>query len=205
MRPTIFGRNIASLSVRSEGQRTAEQRLCRLCGPRRGRCRNVAAGSPRVPIASANQSFCLYFYADALRQNVLVARTYSWSFLIYPDAPVRAERGFMESGGRKTEAAGPSGGMLRTALNPAISGSCEAPVIIEAMLNPDGRSEVESPMSDRRGPRRRTAAPPIYHIRRMKLETANPRNARATLRDVIREFMPNWFSVTMGTGALALA
>jgi C4-dicarboxylate transporter/malic acid transport protein len=153
----------------------------------------------------ANQSFCLYFYADALRQNVLVARTYSWSFLIYPDAAVRAQRGFMESGGRKTEAARPSGGMLRTGLNPAVAGSCEGPVIIEAALNPDGRSEVESPMSDRTGPRRRTAAPPICHIRRMKLETANPTNARGTLRDVIREFTPNWFSVTMGTGALALA
>src|SRR5580700_4946832 len=110
----------------------------------------------------ANQSFCLYFYAGALRQNVLVARTYTWSFLIYPDAPVCAQWGFMESRSRKTEAARPSGGLLRTALNP-VGGICEAPIIIGAMLNPDGRSEVESPMSDGRGPRRRTAAPPIYH------------------------------------------
>ena len=106
----------------------------------------------------------------------------------------------MEAGGRKTGAADPSGGRPRAALSPAIAGRCEVP-----MLNPDARSEVERPMSDERGPRRRTAAPPIYHIRRMKLEAPNRRYRRATLRDVIREFTPNWFSVTMGTGAFALA
>jgi C4-dicarboxylate transporter/malic acid transport protein len=111
----------------------------------------------------------------------------------------------MESGSRNTGVAGASGRLLRTALIPAIAGRCEASVIMEPVLNPDGRSEVGSPVGGRRGPRRRTAAPPIYHIRRMKLEAANPRNARGTLRDVIREFTPNWFSVTMGTGALALA
>ena len=42
-------------------------------------------------------------------------------------------------------------------------------------------------------------------IRRMKLESARRRSARAMLSDVVREFTPNWFSVTMGTGALALA
>jgi C4-dicarboxylate transporter/malic acid transport protein len=122
---------------------------------------------------------------------------------MHPDAPVRAQWGFMKPGARKTDAARPSSVIPRTALN--LAEGREAPVIMDALLNPDGRSEVGSPMSDTRGPRRRTAAPPIYHIRRMKLDTANPRNARARLHDVVREFTPNWFSVTMGTGALALA
>jgi len=43
------------------------------------------------------------------------------------------------------------------------------------------------------------------HIRRNKLEMAAERPGRASLCDVVREFTPNWFSVTMGTGALALA
>jgi C4-dicarboxylate transporter/malic acid transport protein len=39
----------------------------------------------------------------------------------------------------------------------------------------------------------------------MKLEGPSRTYRRAALRDVVREFTPNWFSVTMGTGALALA
>ena len=111
----------------------------------------------------------------------------------------------MDSGSRNTGAAGPNGRRLCAALSLATAGSCEAPAISKAVLNPDGRSEVESPTFDERGPRRRTAAPPIYHIRRMKLETPSRRHRGATLRDVVREFTPNWFSVTMGTGTVALA
>ena len=73
------------------------------------------------------------------------------------------------------------------------------------MFNPDARSEFESLMSDERGPQRGTAAPPIYYIRRMKLEAPSRSYHGATLGDVVREFTPNWFNVTMGTGALALA
>jgi tellurite resistance protein TehA-like permease len=39
----------------------------------------------------------------------------------------------------------------------------------------------------------------------MKLEITDRGSGRTTLRDVVRQFTPNWFSVTMGTGALALA
>jgi C4-dicarboxylate transporter/malic acid transport protein len=39
----------------------------------------------------------------------------------------------------------------------------------------------------------------------MKLEGPSRSYRSAALRDVVREFTPNWFSVTMGTGALALA
>jgi C4-dicarboxylate transporter/malic acid transport protein len=39
----------------------------------------------------------------------------------------------------------------------------------------------------------------------MKLEAPSRRHRRAALRDLVREFTPNWFSMTMGTGALALA
>ena len=46
---------------------------------------------------------------------------------------------------------------------------------------------------------------PTAEIRRMKLEVAPERSARIRLSDVIRQFTPNWFTVTMGTGALALA
>ena len=42
-------------------------------------------------------------------------------------------------------------------------------------------------------------------IHLVKLEMAHQRSARATLFDVVREFAPNWFTVTMGTGAVALA
>jgi C4-dicarboxylate transporter/malic acid transport protein len=40
---------------------------------------------------------------------------------------------------------------------------------------------------------------------RTKLEMARQRSARTRLPDVVREFAPNWFTVTMGTGALAMA
>ena len=46
---------------------------------------------------------------------------------------------------------------------------------------------------------------PMAEIRRMKLEMAPERSARIRLSNVIRQFTPNWFTVTMGTGALALA
>jgi hypothetical protein len=53
-----------------------------------------AAEVPGSPDWSdAHQPFCLYFYAGALRLNVLVAPTCSWSFLIVPDAQVRVQRG----------------------------------------------------------------------------------------------------------------
>jgi tellurite resistance protein TehA-like permease len=39
----------------------------------------------------------------------------------------------------------------------------------------------------------------------MKLEITDRSSGRTTLGDVVRQFTPNWFSVTMGTGALALA
>jgi C4-dicarboxylate transporter/malic acid transport protein len=39
----------------------------------------------------------------------------------------------------------------------------------------------------------------------MKLEMAHQRSARTPLSDLVREFTPNWFAVTMGTGAVALA
>jgi C4-dicarboxylate transporter/malic acid transport protein len=39
----------------------------------------------------------------------------------------------------------------------------------------------------------------------MKLDITDRGSGRTTLRDVVCEFTPNWFSVTMGTGALALA
>ena len=95
--------------------------------------------------------------------------------------------------------------MLRTAPSPMHAGKCEAPTIIGAELNADGGPQVQSPISDKDGLRRRSAGPPIDHIRRMKLEAPSRRYRGATLRDVVREFTPNWFSVTMGTGALALA
>jgi C4-dicarboxylate transporter/malic acid transport protein len=41
-------------------------------------------------------------------------------------------------------------------------------------------------------------------IRQPKLEVADRRPRRIALSDVIRQFTPNWFSVTMGTGVLAL-
>jgi len=39
----------------------------------------------------------------------------------------------------------------------------------------------------------------------MKLGIAHQKSARALLSDLVREFTPNWFAVTMGTGAVALA
>jgi len=38
-----------------------------------------------------------------------------------------------------------------------------------------------------------------------ELEVEHQNSARVTLSDVVRQFTPNWFTVTMGTGALALA
>jgi C4-dicarboxylate transporter/malic acid transport protein len=38
-----------------------------------------------------------------------------------------------------------------------------------------------------------------------RIEAAHQRPGRTTLSDAVREFTPNWFTVTMGTGALALA
>jgi hypothetical protein len=57
----------------------------------------------------------------------------------------------------------------------------------------------------RQGARLGKGGPPMDQIRLVKLELAHQRSARATLSDVVREFAPNWFTVTMGTGAVALA
>jgi C4-dicarboxylate transporter/malic acid transport protein len=43
------------------------------------------------------------------------------------------------------------------------------------------------------------------HLRQVKLEMADRRSARVIFWDVVHQFTPNWFSVTMGTGVLALA
>jgi C4-dicarboxylate transporter/malic acid transport protein len=93
--------------------------------------------------------------------------------------------------------------MLRTALSSTVAGRREDSAIAGLTLNPESR--IESSAADRRGVPSRSAGPPIRHIRRMKVETGHRRSGRTTLYDVVREFTPNWFSVTMGTGALALA
>jgi tellurite resistance protein TehA-like permease len=43
------------------------------------------------------------------------------------------------------------------------------------------------------------------NIDRMTLEMARHASAAGGLREVVRQFTPNWFTVTMGTGVLALA
>src|SRR5262249_10340919 len=50
-----------------------------------------------------------------------------------------------------------------------------------------------------------SAPRPTAHIRPTESEMAADRAGRLSLRDIAREFTPNWFSATMGTGALALA
>jgi hypothetical protein len=42
-------------------------------------------------------------------------------------------------------------------------------------------------------------------IRQARPEIADRRSRKIAFADVVREFVPNWFSVTMGTGVLALA
>jgi tellurite resistance protein TehA-like permease len=42
-------------------------------------------------------------------------------------------------------------------------------------------------------------------VRCTKSDMADRRSGKITLFDVVRQFAPNWFSVTMGTGVLALA
>jgi hypothetical protein len=72
-------------------------------------------------------------------------------------------------------------------------------------FGPDNRFRIGNPADDRRGGPSLSAAHAVAHIRRNKLEMAAERPGGASLCDVVREFTPNWFSVTMGTGALALA
>jgi C4-dicarboxylate transporter/malic acid transport protein len=45
----------------------------------------------------------------------------------------------------------------------------------------------------------------MSHIGRMKSKLAPQRSAKAGLPEIVRQFTPNWFTVTMGTGVLALA
>jgi C4-dicarboxylate transporter/malic acid transport protein len=105
----------------------------------------------------------------------------------------------------KTGAASPGVGRLRAATSPAIAGRRQDPADVTASVNPDDGLRIRSLADDRRGVPFRSAGPPIRHIRRMKLEITDRGSGRTTLRDVVRQFTPNWFSVTMGTGALALA
>jgi Voltage-dependent anion channel len=73
----------------------------------------------------------------------------------------------------------------------------------------------QSDLSARRARLRRDRIPidklgdlDAFELRRVTsagMELLHRRPPRTTLSDVVREFAPNWFTVTMGTGALALA
>jgi hypothetical protein len=88
----------------------------------------------------------------------------------------------MDSASCDTGAAGPSGGTLRTSQSSKIVGRPAASAAVA--VTPDHQREIGA--------------------RRMKLGKTPRSHARAPLRDVVRQFTPNWFSVTMGTGAFGL-
>ena len=95
--------------------------------------------------------------------------------------------------------------MLRIALSPAIGGRREDPATVEVPLNPDGRLRIESLAGARQGAPSRSAGPRADDIRQLELQMVDRRFGRITLSNVVSQFTPNWFSVTMGTGVLALA
>jgi C4-dicarboxylate transporter/malic acid transport protein len=90
-------------------------------------------------------------------------------------------------------------------MSPIIAGSREDPAIVDVTSNPYGQRRIESVAGERRGELCRNTKLPMAQLRQMKLEAAHRRSSRATLCDVVRQFTPNWFSVAIGTGALALA
>jgi Voltage-dependent anion channel len=102
-------------------------------------------------------------------------------------------------------AVNPGARMLRIALSPAIGGRREDPATVEVPLNPDGRLRIESLAGARQGAPSRSAGPRADDIRQLELQMVDRRFGRITLSNVVSQFTPNWFSVTMGTGVLALA
>ena len=101
----------------------------------------------------------------------------------------------MGSASRKVVAGSPGLRMLDAASSAAIAASREDPANVGATLSLDHRFRIWSLADARRGGPSRSVT----------LAMAKGRSGGSLLWDVVREFTPNWFSVTMGTGALALA
>ena len=57
----------------------------------------------------------------------------------------------------------------------------------------------------RRNPHDREGLAAVSNIDQMTLEMARRASSAGGVREVVRQFTPNWFTVTMGTGVLALA
>jgi C4-dicarboxylate transporter/malic acid transport protein len=102
-------------------------------------------------------------------------------------------------------AGGPGVGVLRAASSRVSTGKREDVGNAGVTFSRDNRLRMGTPADDRRGAPSLNPAYAVAHIRRSKLELAAGRTGRPSLWHVVREFTPNWFSVTMGTGALALA
>jgi tellurite resistance protein TehA-like permease len=96
-------------------------------------------------------------------------------------------------------------GAFRTVSRPERGGRREDPASIGITFGADHRSRIPSSADDRRAHSSLSTPNRFAHIRRVRLETVGERRERPSLSAVVRGFTPNWFSVTMGTGALALA
>jgi len=94
--------------------------------------------------------------------------------------------------------------MLRTGASSVIGAKDQEQVDAAAQLSPEERLRSETFPDYARGvlieKESRRA-----QLRRRKSETRHRTSGQSVLGYLVREFTPNWFSVTMGTGALALA
>jgi len=110
-------------------------------------------------------------------------------------------------------------------LGPTTNGSCCAEPLLVLLISPANRWQrargfkgMTSPQSHLSARRERLSPDRVpidklgdldaFELRRVisaGMGLAHQKTPRTPLSDVVREFTPNWFAVTMGTGALALA
>ena len=111
----------------------------------------------------------------------------------------------MKDASRKTGATTPGVRTFRAALSPMVAGRREDPAILDVTLDREDRLLIEGLAGDGPNASSRSAGPALDGICQKKPEMTDRSSGKITLTDVVRQFTPNWFGVTMGTGVLALA
>jgi len=111
----------------------------------------------------------------------------------------------MKAAFRKTGVTAPGVRTFRAAVSPAVAGVREDPAILDVTLDREDRLLIEGLAGGGPNASSRSAGPALDGICQKKPEMTDRRSEKITLTEVVRQFIPNWFSVTMGTGVLALA
>jgi C4-dicarboxylate transporter/malic acid transport protein len=108
----------------------------------------------------------------------------------------------MKATSRNMGATTPGVRTFRAALSPVVAGD---PAILDVTLDREDRLLIEGLAGGGPNASSRSAGPALDGICQKEPEMTDRRSGKITLTDVVCQFTPNWFSVTMGTGVLALA